>query len=161
MSLVLKEANGKQITDALKQIAARTDGRLIPADVLEAARDPASPLHPKFEWDDTKASENYRLIQAGLLIRKVRVHVMKPDEDGGAKVATVRAYASLPSSRAMRGGYEPITEILSDTEKREELVNAALADIERVRQCYENVSELAEIWEAANKTKAKVMGKMQ
>lgn len=35
-------------------------------DVVRWARDPASPLHPLFEWDDAKAAEAQRRDELGL-----------------------------------------------------------------------------------------------
>lgn len=48
---------------------------LTPRIVLEAARDPANPLHAAFDWDDQEAAEKWRLHQARALIRSVRVVV--------------------------------------------------------------------------------------
>ncbi len=58
--------------------------------VVEEARDPASPIHDRFEWDDGVAAENYRLVQAAHLIRSVKVSVTRPD---GVKLPTrIRAF---------------------------------------------------------------------
>lgn len=54
-------------------------GRLSPADVVETARDPSSPLHHCFDWDDTSAAESWRIEQARRLIRSVRVVVVHED----------------------------------------------------------------------------------
>lgn len=64
----------------MDEIAARLremekDGRLTPAEVLEEARNPESPLHDQFTWDDTEAAEKYRLGQASRLIVRLRVNV--------------------------------------------------------------------------------------
>lgn len=48
------------------------DGRLDPREVVEDARDPASPLHDSFEWDESTAAEQYRLLQARRLIGSVK-----------------------------------------------------------------------------------------
>ncbi len=57
----------------LARISDDHDGRLNPTDVVEAARPKVAPLHPAFEWSDSKAAEQYRLIQARQLIRAVIV----------------------------------------------------------------------------------------
>ena len=51
------------------------EGRLLPADVVDDARDADSPLHSHFEWDDSIAAEHYRLDQARNLIRSIKIHV--------------------------------------------------------------------------------------
>jgi hypothetical protein len=50
-------------------------GRLTPRDLVDAARDPSSPLHSEFEWDDGKAADDWRIEQARRLIRSVKVMV--------------------------------------------------------------------------------------
>lgn len=64
----------------MDEIAARLlemekDGRLTPAEVLDEARNPDSPLHDQFTWDDTEAAEKYRLGQASRLIVRLRINV--------------------------------------------------------------------------------------
>jgi hypothetical protein len=43
--------------------------------VLADARDPESPLHDCFEWDDAKAAAAYRIDQARVLIRSIEIVV--------------------------------------------------------------------------------------
>lgn len=47
-------------------------GKLTAPMVVGAARNKAHPLHTAFEWNNSKAAEEYRLIQARHLIREVR-----------------------------------------------------------------------------------------
>jgi hypothetical protein len=56
---------------ALRRLEAR-DGRIYPHEVVAAARDPNSPLHAFFEWDNDVAASRWRLQQAALLIRRVK-----------------------------------------------------------------------------------------
>jgi hypothetical protein len=60
------------VADALAKVATE-DGMLKPEAVVNAARDEASPLHPCFTWDDSKAAEKQRLHEARLLIKCVRI----------------------------------------------------------------------------------------
>ena len=41
--------------------------------VLQAAAKKSSPLHSHFNWDDSSAARQYRLVQAGELIRRIKV----------------------------------------------------------------------------------------
>lgn len=50
-------------------------GRLTPAEVVDAARNPKSPLHAYFEWDNDRAADAYRLGQARQLIRSVKITI--------------------------------------------------------------------------------------
>jgi hypothetical protein len=70
----------------LDDIALRR-GVLTPVVVVEEASSESHPLHDRFEWDDSIAGHEYRVIQAGYLIRSVKVVV--GDE-------RVNAYVSLP-----------------------------------------------------------------
>jgi hypothetical protein len=58
-----------EVRRELERIRIRYGGVLKPKDVVETARDPENVLHPRFEWDDEKAGEQYRLLQARQLIR--------------------------------------------------------------------------------------------
>lgn len=90
-----------EIQQALEAIRlADPAGLLHPEAVVEAAKDEASVLHSRFEWDDTKAAAAHRLAQAAHLIR-VCVTVL-PDSN-----APVRVYASLPDDRGAPQGAGP------------------------------------------------------
>lgn len=65
--------------DELSRIAKEGGGRLTAAEVVQHARDPASPLHHLFEWDDEKAAHEHRLDQARALIRSCQVVVERRD----------------------------------------------------------------------------------
>lgn len=89
-----------------------TEALLTPETVVEAARNPRSPLHSQFEWDDGVAGEAYRIQQARALIKRVRVDVVRADQtviyapvfvrspDGGEGYALTQAVAvSAPDRR--------------------------------------------------------------
>lgn len=112
--------------------------------VVEWARKhPASALHSHLEWDDTTAAELYRQSQVRTLFN---VHVTDGRGD--------RRFVSLSIDRR-EGGYRPVTEVLSNAEFRSVLLEDALAELERVQRRYDHLSELALVWEAANKAKAR------
>ncbi len=48
-------------------------GNLTPRATVDAARDPANPLHEQFEWDNGIAGEKFREQQARSLIRTVKL----------------------------------------------------------------------------------------
>jgi hypothetical protein len=62
----------KVVITELKKIEA-AEGLIRPGSVVEAARAEDSPLHKFFEWDNTKAAENYRQWQARQLVASVYV----------------------------------------------------------------------------------------
>lgn len=87
---------------------------LSPEVVVDVARDESHPLHHRFEWDNSKAAERFRLLQAAQMIRSIRV-IYRADESTGeeykrrAFVSTgepTRPSAYLPTEEAMA---DPLT----------------------------------------------------
>ena len=75
---------------ALERILDANEGDLTPGAVVTEARNPESPLHHHFEWDNAKAADAHRLNQARALIQSYRLHVV--DERGER---TVRFYSNV------------------------------------------------------------------
>lgn len=66
--------------DALERIAKDDPDQIIqPSAVVEAASDPASPLHQHFEWDDAVAGHAHRLAQARRLIVRYTIRVVEKE----------------------------------------------------------------------------------
>jgi len=76
--------------------------------VVEAARPVEHPLHHRFEWDDTKAGQRYRLAQAAALIRMARVDIPEHPE------RSVRAFVPVYRSEKNRNDYTPVEEVMTD-----------------------------------------------
>jgi hypothetical protein len=86
-------------------------GALSPQLLVDLARPDDHPLHPRLEWDDEIGGESFRLLQAGALIRSVRV-VYKINEKTGVE-SRVRAFVSTrepPDPSA----YKPTDEAMAD-----------------------------------------------
>lgn len=81
--------------------------RLTPEIVVDVARDEASPLHARFEWDDQIAGEKYRLDQARRLIRSVKVVYREADEKEAAR--TIRAFHAIRDEQGT--SYRPVEEV--------------------------------------------------
>lgn len=120
----------------MRRIYNRHKGRLRPPHVVEAARDPDSPLHKFFTWDDTEAAVAYRLQQARQLIATVQISLPA----GGGRTMTVRAYHALRSERA---GYRHTKDIMSGPELRESLMQQLANDLERVQERYDVLRKVA------------------
>lgn len=134
---------------ALEEIAARsTDGKLTAAEVVEVARDPAHPLHGYFEWDDSAAAIQWRLVQARNLIRFI---VEKRDE---VDEQPMHIFTSLTPDRLRPlGGYRMTETILADTELRNVMLQDARNELERTRRKYAILTELANVWRAIDADK--------
>lgn len=85
-----------EIKAILDDLAA--SGPITASRIVEVAEDPDHPLHSKFQWDDTEAAHQYRLIQARNLIVSVRY---KPE--GASK--SIQALIHVPASGGGEGEY--------------------------------------------------------
>lgn len=77
--------SGTTALDELRRIYSE-NGTLTPQMVVDAARPDEAPLHDRFEWDDSVAGEKYRLVQAGVLIRKAHVKIETGEPRGPVQV---------------------------------------------------------------------------
>lgn len=83
-------------------------------DVVEAAKDPESPIHDLFQWDDSSAAHEYRLGVARRFISSIRVKVEIADIEENAPAVRVSAFTSPVDQREYGGGYLSDIEVISD-----------------------------------------------
>lgn len=69
----------KKGVQTVAQILYDFNGKVVPSDLVEAARPEDSPAHPGFEWDDEVAGREYRLHQARKWCRQIEIRV-EPDK---------------------------------------------------------------------------------
>ena len=124
----------ERISSELAALAKR--GRLAPRRVVDWARaHRSSALHSCFQWDDSRAAEQYRLWQARELIVSVEVTY----SDGKRR----QVYVSPIKGRAHGEGYHRLVDVMSDGERRALFLSQALDELERVCAKYEDLCELA------------------
>ena len=121
------------------------EGVLRPHAVVEFARDPQSPLHRRFIWDDTEAARQFRLHQARQIIS---VRVTRPNDSS----PPVRVYVSLDEDRYGATGYRRTSEVLRDDAMRESLLAQARRDMRTFAAKYRALAELAGVIEAIEDT---------
>jgi hypothetical protein len=127
--------------------------------LLEKAKNKKSSLHELFEWNNNKAGEKWRLAQARWIINEVRVIIETEEIPAFEVITTVECNDSQNSSLLLKENnkaYEPIVEILTDKEKRKQLVDKALLWITYWSKRYEQLEELKPIFEAIKKTRKKL-----
>lgn len=138
------------IISELNRIASRNGGVLKPELVVEEARRPSSPLHSRFQWDDSVAAHEYRIFQARNLIRVV-VHVLPNGNE-----ETERVWVSLKQDQQNEGGgYRTLVSVLSDADLRKQLLEQAFEDLQYFEEKYSHLQELAEIFKAMKKIRGK------
>ena len=104
---------------------------------------PKSALHEQLEWDDRKASYEYRLWQCRRLISLNITY-----EDG------VRSCVSLTTDRLRKGGgYRDIDDVLRDKGLHEIMLADALAELNRIQNTYDRLKQLRPVWQAAAKVR--------
>lgn len=126
------------IRKELERIRINAGGFLRPADVVKAARDPNSPLHGRFTWDDTEAAHRYRLAEARALIR---VAVIVSEETS----EKVRAFVSLSTDREPDRGYRALAEVLDNEVLMDTLLRDAVAECAAFKRKMERYRELAQL----------------
>jgi predicted transcriptional regulator len=109
-----------------------------PQTVLDANRAEDTPLHNEFEWDDDIAAENYRLHQAGQLIRMLCVKPTTETKDS----TPIRAYIRMEDS------YENIGVVVSVKEKRELMLERAKNELKAFKAKYNTLKELKPVFDA-------------
>ena len=148
-----RETLSVEIQEALETLIGRDpDGLLQPEAVVDAAKDPASPLHRYFEWDISKAAYGYWLGQARHLIAQytfVRV-------DEGPKYVNVtlsngrRGYVGTERAVADPDLYE---QIIADAERSIIGYRNRLSAFERARPVVQALDTAVEQMHATKKSR--------
>jgi hypothetical protein len=147
----MNTCSDEKVIASLQTIAEKNQGILRPEDVVDAARDEKSPLHSKFEWDDSAAAHQYRLCQARHLIN-VSVKYIELDKEQ----VPVRVFVSLtPDRQNPGGGYRPISTVMSDAQLRRQLLDDARDEMILFEKKYHRLKELKEVFAAMRKTCAR------
>lgn len=157
MSIELKELEKVSAAEAARKALAEiqaqdAEGLLKAEAVVDTARHPDHPLHKFFEWEDSTAAEQWRLMQARQLIRKVLVIGPNGDDEG----ATIPKYVSLQKDRNKPGGgYRQTKEVINSKELMEQLEETAKKDLDAVLRRYEMLTKLVSKVRAAAGIKPK------
>lgn len=118
----------------------KKEGALTSQNVLESARSEKSPIHSLFEWDDTKAAEQYRLKQAAQLICNLTVEIETDD-----KPIECRAYMDI--SEAKVGSFINVQSAFQSEESRDVVLRRALNELSAFKAKYKNLLELQDVFD--------------
>jgi len=114
------------------------EGRLTAQELVNVSRPEDTPLHKCFTWDDSVAAEKYRCQESRCIIGGLEVNVVG---DTPPTRAWVNCEVASPN-------YERLELVLKDDDKRSKLLSLALQEMRTFRTKYQNLCELAEIFEA-------------
>lgn len=132
---IKKRAKRGEILQALKILEEKNNGILTPYEVLDEAKDENSPLHTAFDWDNQRAGEKYRLMQARMLLSTVKVEYLgeKSDAYYNAKVEV--------GGQEVRG-YFPVETVMSDEQVHKEVLRQAVRELEYAQKKYNYLKEM-------------------
>lgn len=139
----LSDEQAQVYGDRLTALEEKGNGSLTPEAVLEDARDPKSPLHEYFQWNNKTAAEQFRLRQARYLLRSIQVVISTEDAEH-----TVRAFHNVivKQGESSEQVYAGVVRVLSESELRAQMLSRALQEIERWRKRYATYQELLPIF---------------
>ena len=133
------------VGEAVSALAEEHGGVCPTAVIVDAAREPASPLHRLFEWDDLAAAEAYRREQARHFIRELRVVEIGDDGEQHlqAFVHVVRLDGDQPKE-----GYRLTRLIVRDSEEYQQVLDEALAGLRAWQRRYGHLQDLEQVFAA-------------
>lgn len=152
MKPALQSKRRRRIVAELRRLAAINSGVLVPAVVIDRARSPRSPLHSVFQWDDTKAADEYRIWQARELIQRT-FRVISVN----GKEMKVQVFVSLkPDRNVPGGGYREMSFVLSNEDMRSQLLKQAIEEMKFFAEKYASLRELARVFQAIRSVRRKL-----
>ncbi len=115
------------VGEAIEDISKKHDG-VTPQLLVDESREETAPMHPLFEWDNTIAAENYRIVQGREVLRSIVV--VRISEDPTESGETIRAFVNVaPLKDTTERKWVPIQEAIDDPHLYDQLVNRAYQDL--------------------------------
>jgi hypothetical protein len=125
-------------------------GEVRPSELIERAKPKKSPIHEAFEWDDAKAGEEYRLMQARTWIRRVEIIIEeKAERFIHVPFVTVEGEASEFETR--ENYYKPASVVVQDQDEFQLALGETLARLNSAKAAYNQLKNAA----GASKSKTK------
>lgn len=138
------KGDAQVIGEHLEELATAS-GSVTPVTIVEDARNPASPLHENFDWDDTTAAGSWREHTARNLIGSLVVVKVNEKQVAG----TVRAFVSVRVGN-QPGTYQPIVNVMEDAELRKQLMERARQELHQWRNRYADLQEFSKVFRAVD-----------
>lgn len=118
-------------------------GGIAPSFVVDESRTEDAALHKCFEWNNEKAAERYRGVQAKEIIRSICVVKLDNEE----VIEPTRAFVSVVDSQ-QEHKYISIKDAMSDKDYQKQVLSNALNELISFKAKYGNLKELAKIFSA-------------
>jgi hypothetical protein len=118
-------------------------GGFTPADVLAEARDPGSPLHRFFEWDDTVAAEKHRLQVAATLTRSVVYRVMTIGPEMQKYTPVFPTVKQIDQAGVEGRKYRSLPYVLEQPDLKKQMMDQAVQKLEATIRHFRTLEALA------------------
>jgi len=125
----------------LERIRKKNGGALDAEAIVEAAKVKKCPLHDEFEWDDTIAAHQFRLVRG----REIFRYLVVSYDDAPEGASPVRCY-SAERQEGPKHTYSRTEDILADPDRRALLLQESLMKLMQWRRQYRSLNELAIIF---------------
>lgn len=130
----------------------RTKGGLTPKSLVREATKTESPLHGCFEWDNTKAAKEYRLVQAREILRFIVIESEETDDTN--EVVHVRAFVS-PQELEQESGtsYVGILQVRNDEELHAAYLRQLKQELDEIKAKIKHYKEFVAVVREIEKVK--------
>ena len=129
----------------LERLRKENGGTITPDYVLLNSKDPTSPLHEHFEWNNKKAADKWRRSEAGYLIRSIVVRFIETP-----KQEPVRAFVNVGSPNDPK--FNTIVNAMSEKESRERVLTRAKNELRSWKNRYKTLTEFAALIDIIDET---------
>lgn len=85
-----------------------------PDELVRAAKNPRSPVHKLFEWDDRQAGREHRLLQARVMVNSLHVEIITPKGQPGQVLAFIRGSKLGKHVATLEATNEEVTAAMQD-----------------------------------------------
>jgi hypothetical protein len=120
-------------------------GHISPEHIIQESRNPKHPFHKLFEWDDTKAAEKYRLLQAKFIQRAIGYILV--NKTTGERTGPIPAVHLIKRGEAK---YTGMLNALADEPTRADILKKAASELESWKQRYGHLVEFVNVVRAMN-----------
>lgn len=114
-------------------------------ELLDNSRDPDSPLHSCFEWDDSVAAEKYRRWQAAHVINSITVTI----KEDTMEPITTRLFINVqPVAPKKQGEFVGVNVVFNNPDYRNQVLSNALIELRNFQRKYQAYEELRGVFKA-------------
>jgi len=134
--------NAQTVGEELERLRKKHGGTLTTAVVVVEAKKKSNPIHNEFDWDDKTAAKQYRLTQAGYLMRAVEIELTRPDTEEPQRTRMYFVVRPPETPVTEEGEYRHIRDIVSSEDTQKLLISQAKREGKEWMARYRHIKEL-------------------